>query len=509
MDDIRDVLVVGGGINGVSIARDAAGRGWSVTLCEQDDLAAHTSSASTKLIHGGLRYLQFGQFALVRKALRERSVLQRLAPHLVTPTDFVLPHARHLRPAWMLRAGLWLYDHLADTGPAFPRTQRVDLRRDPRGAVLQPRWRTAFSYADARVDDARLVIATAMDARERGAEIQVRTRCEQLIRHRDHWLAGLRQADGTVQRMRVRAVVNATGPWAGNLLERAGMDAPIGLRLVQGSHIVVPRLYPHDSAYLLQQPDHRVVFVIPFDQDYSLIGTTDVDYEGDPARVRISPAEVLYLCASVNQWLRTPVHPEHVVWQFSGVRPLLADHHHDAARVTRDYRLHLDHQQALMLSVLGGKLTTCRTLAEEAVDQLATALGRSEAAWTAGGPPLPGGDGGTVTTLLPALCAAYPQLPENLLQALARRHGTRTHAVLGEAQTVSQLGQHFGAGLYALEVDYLVEHEWVREPGDLLWRRTHFGLRLDPGQQQSVATYLVSRVVPAAGRLPGMPATPA
>lgn len=509
MDDIRDVLVVGGGINGVSIARDAAGRGWSVTLCEQDDLAAHTSSASTKLIHGGLRYLQFGQFALVRKALRERSVLQRLAPHLVTPTDFVLPHARHLRPAWMLRAGLWLYDHLADTGPAFPRTQRVDLGRDPRGAVLQPRWRTAFSYADARVDDARLVIATAMDARERGAEIQVRTRCEQLIRHRDHWLAVLRQADGTVQRMRVRAVVNATGPWAGNLLERAGMDAPIGLRLVQGSHIVVPRLYPHDSAYLLQQPDHRVVFVIPFDQDYSLIGTTDVDYEGDPARVRISPAEVLYLCASVNQWLRTPVHPEHVVWQFSGVRPLLADHHHDAARVTRDYRLHLDHQQALMLSVLGGKLTTCRTLAEEAVDQLATALGRSEAAWTAGGPPLPGGDGGTLATLLPALLAAYPHLPEPLLHDMARRHGTRVRAVLGDAQTVSQLGPHFGAGLYAREVDYLVEHEWVREPEDLLWRRTHFGLRLDPGQQQSVATYLVSRVVPAAGRLPGMPATPA
>ncbi|WP_315387881.1 glycerol-3-phosphate dehydrogenase [uncultured Stenotrophomonas sp.] len=505
MDDIRDVLVVGGGINGVSIARDAAGRGWSVTLCEQDDLAAHTSSASTKLIHGGLRYLQFGQFALVRKALRERSVLQRLAPHLVTPTSFVLPHARHLRPAWMLRAGLWLYDHLADTGPAFPHTRRVDLRRDPRGALLQPRYRTAFSYADARVDDARLVVATAMDARERGAEIRVRTRCDQLIRHRDHWLAVLRQADGTVTRMRARAVVNATGPWAGNLLERAGMDAPIGLRLVQGSHIVVPRLYAHDSAYLLQQPDQRVVFVIPFDQDYSLIGTTDVDYEDDPARVRASPAEVLYLCASVNQWLRTPVHPEQVVWQFSGVRPLLADHHHDADRVTRDYRLHLDHQQALILSVLGGKLTTCRTLAEEAVDQLAAALGRGDPAWTANGPPLPGGDGGTVAMLLPALHAAYPQLPENLLQALARRHGTRAQVVLGEAQTVAQLGQHFGAGLNALEVDYLVEHEWVREPEDLLWRRTHVGLRLDGAQQQALADYLRVRTATAAALYPATP----
>ncbi|WP_145479108.1 glycerol-3-phosphate dehydrogenase [Stenotrophomonas rhizophila] len=497
MDDIRDVLVVGGGINGVAIARDAAGRGWSVLLCEQDDLGAHTSSASTKLIHGGLRYLQFGHLMLVRKALRERSVLQRLAPHLVTPTSFLLPHARHLRPAWMLRAGLWLYDHLADTGAAFPHARRVDLRRDPRGDVLQPRLRTAFSYSDARVDDARLVIATAMDARERGAEIQVRTRCEQLIRHRDHWLAVLRRPDGSMQRLRVRAVVNATGPWAGNLLERAGMDAPIGLRLVQGSHIVVPRLYAHDSAYLLQQPDQRVVFVIPFEQDYSLIGTTDVDYDGDPARVRAAPSEVAYLCAAVNAWLRSPVQPEHVVWQYSGVRPLLADHHLDAARVTRDYRLHLDRQEALMLSVLGGKLTTCRTLAEEAVDQLGAALGRSEPAWTASGPPLPGGDGGDVDALLPALQACYPQLPEALLRGLARRHGTRTRAVLGDARTVEALGTHFGAGLYAREVEYLVEHEWATCAGDVLWRRTHFGLRLDAAQQARLATYLATPLAPA------------
>ena len=497
MDDIRDVLVVGGGINGVAIARDAAGRGWSVLLCEQDDLAAHTSSASTKLIHGGLRYLQFGHLTLVRKALRERSVLQRLAPHLVTPTSFLLPHARHLRPAWMLRAGLWLYDHLADTGAAFPHARRVDLRRDPRGDVLQPRLRTAFSYSDARVDDARLVIATAMDARERGAEIQVRTRCEQLIRHRDHWLAVLRRPDGSIQRLRVRAVVNATGPWAGNLLERAGMDAPIGLRLVQGSHIVVPRLYAHDSAYLLQQPDQRVVFVIPFEQDYSLIGTTDVDYDGDPARVRAAPSEVAYLCAAVNAWLRSPVQPEHVVWQYSGVRPLLADHHLDAARVTRDYRLHLDRQEALMLSVLGGKLTTCRTLAEEAVDQLGAALGRSEPAWTSSGPPLPGGDGGSVDAVLPALQACYPQLPEALLRGLARRHGTRTRAVLGDARTVEALGMHFGADLYAREVDYLVEHEWATCAEDVLWRRTHSGLRLDAAQQALLATYLATPLAPA------------
>lgn len=493
MDDMLDVLVVGGGINGVAIARDAAGRGWSVCLCEQDDLAAHTSSASTKLIHGGLRYLQYGQFALVRKALRERSVLHRLAPHLVTPTTFVLPHARHLRPAWMLRAGLWLYDHLADAGAAFPRSRRLDLRGDALGAVLLPRYRTAFRYSDARVDDARLVVITAMDARERGADIRTRTRCEQLIRHRDHWLAVLRRADGQVQRLRVRSVVNATGPWAGNLLERAGLDAPIGLRLVQGSHIVVPRLHAQDSALLLQQPDQRVVFVIPFEQDYSLIGTTDLDYDGDPARVQAAPAEVTYLCAAVNAWLRTAVQPENVVWQYSGVRPLLADHHHDAAKVTRDYRLHLDTQQAVMLSVLGGKLTTCRTLAEEAVDQLGAALGRSEPAWTASGPALPGGDGGSVEALLPALQAAYPQQPEALLHDLARRHGSRARVVLGEARSPAELGRHFGAGLYEREVDYLIEQEWAVELDDLLWRRTHLGLRLDAAQRAALAAFLQQR----------------
>jgi glycerol-3-phosphate dehydrogenase len=490
MDDIVDVLVVGGGINGAGIARDAAGRGWSVCLCEQDDLAAHTSSASTKLIHGGLRYLQYGQFSLVRKALRERGVLHRLAPHLVTPTTFLLPHAPHLRPAWMLRAGLWLYDHLEHTGAAFPRARRIDLRSDPRGAVLQPRWRTAFSYADARVDDARLVLLNALDAHERGADIRLRTRCEQLIRHRDHWLAVLRQADGQITRLRVRSVVNATGPWAGNLLERAGMDAPIGLRLVQGSHIVVPRLYAHDSAYLFQQPDQRVVFVIPFEQDYSLIGTTDLDYDGDPARVQIAPDEVTYLCDAVNAWLRTAVTPEHVVWQFSGVRPLLADHHHDAAKVTRDYRLHLDAQQAPLLSVLGGKLTTYRTLAEEAVDQLGAALGRSEPAWTADGPALPGGDEGPVQAVLPALETSYPELPRALLLDLARRHGSRARRVLGDARTPDQLGHHFGAGLYQREVDYLVKHEWVVESDDLLWRRTRFGLRLDAVQRAALVAYL-------------------
>ncbi len=493
-EPMLDLLVIGGGINGAGIARDAAGRGWSVCLCEQDDLAAHTSSASTKLIHGGLRYLQYGEFGLVRKALRERSVLHRLAPHLVVPTEFVLPQAPHLRPGWMLHAGLWLYDHLGHAGAAFPRSQRLDLRRDPRGAVLQTGFRRGFSYADARVDDARLVVLNALDAHERGAQIRVRTRCEQLIRHRDHWWAVLRTTDGSVQRLRTRAVVNATGPWAGNLLERAGMDAPIGLRLVQGSHIVVPRLYAHDSAYLLQQPDQRIVFVLPFEQDFTLIGTTDVDYDGDPAQVQAAGSEVAYLCEAVNRWLRVPVQPTDVIWSYSGVRPLLADHHHEAAKVTRDYRLQLDASQAPLLSVLGGKLTTYRTLAEEAVDQLAPVLGRSEPAWTATGPALPGGDGGDAHTVQARLQSRYPHQPPTLLASLARRYGTRAAALLGAAATPVQLGTHFGAGLYQREVDYLIAHEWVRDPDDLLWRRTRLGLRLDAAQRAVLAQYLQQRV---------------
>lgn len=492
--DVFDVLVVGGGINGAGIARDAAGRGWSVCLCEQDDLAAHTSSASTKLIHGGLRYLQYGEFGLVRKALRERSVLQRLAPHLVVPTRFVLPHAAHLRPGWMLHAGLWLYDHLGQAGSAFPRSRRLDLRRDPRGTVLQDGFHSGFSYSDARVDDARLVLLNALDAHERGAQIHVRTRCEQLIRHRDHWLAVLRHSDGRVQRLRARAVVNATGPWAGTLLERAGMDAPIGLRLVQGSHIVVPRLYAHDSAYLLQQPDQRIVFVLPFEQDFTLIGTTDVDFEGDPAQVRPARDEVDYLCTAANRWLRTPVQPTDVVWQYSGVRPLLADHHHDAAKVTRDYRLQLDASQAPLLSVLGGKLTTYRTLAEEAVDQLGVALGRTEPAWTAAGAALPGGDIGAAPVVLARLQDRYPGLPPALLATLARRYGSRAPVVLGDAVSTAQLGTAFGAELYQREVDYLVAHEWVRTREDLLWRRTKLGLRLDAAQCEVLAQYLALRV---------------
>jgi glycerol-3-phosphate dehydrogenase len=494
MRESFDMLVVGGGINGAGIARDAAGRGLSVCLCEQDDLAAHTSSASTKLIHGGLRYLQQGEFALVRKALNERETLRRLAPHLIAPTAFVLPHARHLRPAWMLRAGLWLYDHLGQANPHFPPSQRIDLQRDPRGAALKASYRTGFTYADARVNDARLVLLNALDAHERGADIRTRTRCEQLIRHRDHWWAVLRRTNGDVQRIRARCVVNASGPWAGTVLGRAGLDAPLGLRLVQGSHLVVPRLFAHDSAYLFQQPDQRVVFAIPFEQDFTLIGTTDTDYDGDPAQARPRADEETYLLDAVNRFVRLPVRAEDIVWRYSGVRPLLADHHRDASRVTRDYRLELDTAGAPLLSVLGGKLTTYRALAEEALGRLSPSLPEMGPAWTAGGPPLPGGDGGDAAQVAGTLQHDHPRLPPALLQRLASSYGTRARGLLAGAQTLEALGPDHGGGLHDRELDYLIAHEWACTADDVLWRRSHLGLRLDAGQHAALAATLQARV---------------
>jgi len=494
MRESFDMLVVGGGINGAGIARDAAGRGLSVCLCEQDDLAAHTSSASTKLIHGGLRYLQQGEVALVRKALNERETLRQLAPHLIAPTTFVLPHARHLRPAWMLRAGLWLYDHLGRPNPHFPPSQRIDLQRDPRGETLQPGYRTGFTYAAARVNDARLVVLNALDAHERGADIRTRTRCEQLIRHRDHWWAVLRTASGDVQRIRARCVVNASGPWAGTVLPRAGLDAPLGLRLVQGSHLVVPRLFAHDSAYLFQQPDQRVVFAIPFEQDFTLIGTTDTDYDGDPAWVKPRAEEQAYLLDAVNRFLRVPVEAEDIVWRYSGVRPLLADHHRAASQVTRDYRLELDTAGAPLLSVLGGKLTTYRALAEEALGRLSPSLPAMGAAWTAGGPPLPGGDGGDAVQVAEPLQRDHPHLPPALLQRLAASYGTRAIGLLAGAHALEALGRDHGGGLHERELDYLITHEWVRTAEDVLWRRSHLGLRLDAAQREALAATVQARV---------------
>lgn len=409
MGETYDLLVIGGGINGVGIARDAAGRGLSVCLCEQDDLAAHTSSASTKLIHGGLRYLEQYEFALVGKALAEREVLLRLAPHIIWPLRFLLPHQPHLRPAWMIRAGLFLYDHLGGSKRSLPRSRRLSLRTHPVGQPLQESLRTGFVYSDAWVQDARLVVLNAMDAAKRGAQIHTRTRCVGAWRDAGFWYAELEGCDGRRRTVQSRALANAAGPWAVSFLDKvAAVPHQHALRLVKGSHIVVPKLFDHDHAYIFQQPDRRIVFAIPYEHDFTLIGTTDVDYEADPSAPKIDAAEVQYLCDAVNLYFQQQITPQDVVWNYSGVRPLLDDAEDNAAEVTRDYQLEVLTDGAPLLNVFGGKLTTYRKLAEEAVDRLTQALGARKPAWTARGEALPGGEQRDIASLLERVRTARP-----------------------------------------------------------------------------------------------------
>ena len=488
-----DLLVVGGGINGTGIARDAAGRGLSVCLCERDDLAAHTSSASTKLVHGGLRYLEQFEFALVSKALAEREVLLRAAPHIVWPLRFVLPHQSHLRPAWMIRLGLLLYDHLGRGRRSLPGSRRISLRRHVAGPPLRGDFRIGFVYSDAWVQDARLVVLNAMDAAARGAAILPRTRCVEAVRDGEGWTARLLAADGTATSVRARALANATGPWATRFLDEvAQLGHDHALRLVKGSHIVVPKLFDHDHAYIFQQPDRRIVFAIPYEHDFTLIGTTDVDYRGDPSAPRIDADETRYLCEAANRYFRRAIAPADVVWSYSGVRPLLGDEADDgsAAQVTRDYRLELDRRGAPLLNVFGGKLTTYRKLAEEALDRLAPLLGNTAPAWTAQGHPLPGGERGDLDAVQREWQAAHPWLADDLAWRLAHSYGTRGRQILGDAASLDELGEHFGAGLYRAEVDYLRAHEWAATADDILWRRGKLGLRIGAAGRERLQAYL-------------------
>ncbi|MEO8485886.1 MAG: glycerol-3-phosphate dehydrogenase [Betaproteobacteria bacterium] len=494
-----DLLVVGGGINGAGIARDAAGRGLSVLLVERDDLASATSSWSTKLIHGGLRYLEHYEFRLVSEALAEREVLLRIAPHLCEPLAFVLPHEPHLRPAWMIRAGLFLYDRLGGR-MSLPRSSTVRLDDSRWGAGLQPRFGKAFVYADARVDDARLVVANAMSARDRGAAIRVRTRFVGARRDRGLWSARLDGASGP-EEVAARALVNAAGPWVADVL--AGTDAkPSGARVrhLKGSHIVVPRVHPEEHAYILQNSDQRIVFVIPYQERYSLIGTTEVPVDAYEAP-HISDDEIDYLLALANAYLEKPLARADIAWTYSGVRPLYDDGSSDPSAVTRDYVLKADALDgppgpglAPVLSIYGGKITTYRKLAEAALAELAPHFPAMKAAWTST-EPLPGGDlpRGDRAALLASLCARYPAIPVDLLRPLARRHGTRATAVLGDAQRLEDLGEGFGGGLCAREIDYLVEHEWAREPDDVLWRRTKCGLPMSASERARAGAYVTAR----------------
>ena len=488
-----DLLVVGGGVNGTGIARDAAGRGLSVVLCEQHDLAAHTSSASTKLIHGGLRYLEDFHFSLVRKALMEREVLLAAAPHIMRPLRFVMPHAAHLRPAWMIRAGLLLYDHLA-ARERLAASSAIDLRTHIAGEPLREGYRRGFIYSDGRVDDARLVVLNALDAQARGATILTRTRCERLTVEPPVWRATLASAAGR-SIVSARAVVNATGPWAGRFVaEATPVRTAHQVRLVKGSHVVVPRLFDHRFAYIFQNEDRRIVFAIPYEREFTLLGTTDVDFDGNPAAVTVDAAEIAYLCALANRYFRQPLTPAQVVWSYAGVRPLLADEASDPMRVTRGYALELEPRPAPMLSVFGGKLTTYRRLAEDAVDIVTAVLGRRRAPWTARA-LLPGGDlpRASLAVFLRALGRRYPRLPERLRLRYASAYGTRLERLLGSAAVPGDLGEEILPQLYEREIEYLCQEEFACSAEDILWRRSKLGLHLLKTDLSPLERWLVAR----------------
>ncbi|QDQ25388.1 glycerol-3-phosphate dehydrogenase [Chitinimonas arctica] len=491
-----DVVVVGGGINGAGIARDAAGRGLSVLLCEKDDLARHTSSASTKLIHGGLRYLEYYEFGLVRKALQEREVLLKAAPHIMWPLRFVMPHDKHLRPGWMIRAGLFLYDHLARR-QILPGSSGIDLRRHEAGKPLQARFGKGFVYSDGWVQDARLVTLCAMDARERGATILTRTACVGAQRSEGSWRIALRDASGAERTVGARVLVNAAGPWVGDFLSQvAQVKSARRVRLVKGSHIVVKKLYEHPYAYIFQNPDKRIIFAIPYEQDFTLIGTTDLEYRGAADQVAIDADETAYLCEMASRYFSKPVVPADVVWNYSGVRPLLDDESADASGVTRDYDLVMDQGGAPMLSVFGGKITTFRKLAEEAADLLQEQLGKGSGAWTARA-TLPGGDlpGGDFGKFLESLRQAHPWLPATLAQRYARAYGSRTEAMLSGARSLEELGEEVLPGLYEAEIHYLHRQEWACSAEDILWRRSKLGLHVPADGGEILARWLAEHVV--------------
>ena len=477
----------------MGIARDAAGRGLRVLLCERGDLAGATSSASSKLIHGGLRYLEHHEFRLVREALIEREVLLRIAPHIAWPMRFVLPHAPEQRPAWMIRLGLLLYDHIGGR-QSLPRTRRLDLRRAPQGVPLRPGLRVGFEYSDCWVDDARLVALNAVDAREHGAAVLTRTACVSATAAGGSWRVTLADGEaGTTRTLGARVLVNAAGPWVDDVLGgRAGVSSGHRARLVKGSHIVLPRLYDGEQAYILQNDDGRVVFVIPYEGGYSLVGTTDVAFTGDPAHVAMEPAEAEYLCRAVSRYFAAPVHPSGIVHSYSGVRSLHDDRSDNPSAVTRDYVLDLRTSPAPVLSVFGGKITTYRRLAEHAMDKLLPHLQAPRPmAWT-GGAALPGGDlrGGDFDRFLAGLRATHPWLPAALAHRLARAYGTRTQAVLAGARSLSGLGEAFGGGLTEAELRHMMDQEWARTAEDALWRRSKLGLHLSAAEIARVADWM-------------------
>jgi glycerol-3-phosphate dehydrogenase len=477
-----DIFIIGGGVNGCGIARDAAGRGFSVGLAEMNDIASGTSCASTKLIHGGLRYLEHYEFRLVRESLLERETLWRNAPHIIWPLRFVLPHHAGLRPAWLLRLGLFVYDHLGGR-KRLPATRSLDLKRDEAGKPLKAEFKKAFEYSDCWVEDSRLVVLNARDAAARGARIFTRTAVI-AARHEDNrWRVSLRdESTGETREVGARLLVNAAGPWISNVLSQTiGQNQAANVRLVKGSHIVVRRIFEHERCYIFQNADGRIIFAIPYERDFTLIGTTDVDYQDDPSKVAASPDEVVYLCDAASEYFERAILPEQVVWTYSGVRPLYDDGASRAQEATRDYVLKLvrEEGQPALLNIFGGKITTYRRLADHAMDQVESVLGRRGEDWTEKA-SLPGGD--FPIDGFDALCrdlrSAWPFLEAGHVRRLARGYGTQTRALLAGVRNATDLGRLFGADLYEAEVRFLMDAEWARTAEDVLWRRSKLGLRL-------------------------------
>jgi glycerol-3-phosphate dehydrogenase len=494
MSKISDLFIIGGGINGAGIARDAAGRGLDVVLCEQGDLAGATSSASTKMVHGGLRYLEYYEFALVREALAERERLLHIAPHLVTPLRLILPHNADMRPAIMIRAGLWLYDHLGGWS-SLPRSGGIRLGQCEEAKTLrQPKGR-AFAYSDARTDDARMVVVNALDAAEHGAKICTRTKVVTCTRHDDHWQIKTKTAAGKAQSWRTRALVNAAGPWVDAMDERTGANAVSHMRLVKGSHIVLPKLFDGSRGFLFQNTDRRVLFALPWQGEFTLFGTTDTPYSGDPYAAKLDDTEREYLLEAVNRFFTQTTTKDDIVWSYSGVRALFGDEELDASKLSREYHLALSDKAegAPVLTVLGGKITTFRALAEKATDKITERLSHSAPHWT-GNTALPGGDmPDGLDAFSTEIATHYPFLPAPLRDRLVHAYGTRVMRILGPAKSLNDLGQHYGAGLYAAELDYLNAVEWAQSADDVLWRRTKLGLSMSAKERahlvQTFTTY--------------------
>ncbi|MGB6356829.1 MAG: glycerol-3-phosphate dehydrogenase [Steroidobacteraceae bacterium] len=491
-----DLLIVGGGINGAGIARDAAGRGLRVLLVEQGSLAQHTSSASTKLVHGGLRYLEYFQFRLVHEALAERERLLAIAPHLVHRKRFVLPYdqRQRLRPAWMVRLGLFFYDHLA-LGNSLERSANVRFATSPLGQPLRSTLRRGFAYSDCTVDDSRLVILNAKDAAERGAQVRVGHRLVRAAREGDVWKVLIEDRASQQASVIARALVNAAGPWVAEVLaQRLDCRSRQAVRLIKGSHIVVRRIYEGDHAYVLQHADRRIVFVVPYQNDFTLIGTTDVPWPGDPGPMSIDPVEVEYLCQTVNGYFERQIGPGDVVWSYAGIRPLWDDAASDAAAVTRDYVLDVEAARgAPVLSVFGGKITTYRRLAEHALGKLEPHLGPLGKPWT-GKVPLPGGDipGADVPAFIDEVRRRWPFLDAVQAQRLAHAYGTRISRLLAGVDSRQSMGEDFGGGLTKLEVDFLVREEWAASAEDIYWRHTKAGLHASAADERRLSAYLQS-----------------